>query len=86
MFFPTNDDRYTYKIVRHFAAAEHRSRVVVLTGPPGVGKCDVAKWTCEWLKWEVPLFPDGIFWLDCTGSDLRKLCLLYTSPSPRDRG
>lgn len=27
----------------------------------------VAQWTCEWLKWEVALFPDGLYWIDCSG-------------------
>ena len=68
--------KHTFEILKHFAQL---NRVVVLTGPPGIGKHTIAQWTCEWLKREF-LFPDGIFWINCGAAAFRQAAVSAAGP------
>ena len=61
---------------------------VLVEGAPGLAKTKAIKTLSEGLEADfhrIQFTPD-LLPADVTGSDIYKPCLLYTSPSPRDRG
>ena len=77
--FPQAGSRERLIAVDHLSMTINRGEVVAFLGPNGAGKSTTVDMLLGMTR------PDSGK-VTVLGSDPRTACLLYTSPSPRDRG
>ena len=81
-YFSCNDIHAYYGesyIVQGVSFSIHEREILALLGRNGAGKSSTLRTIA---RLDEPELQQGEIWLD--GNALHKICLLYTSPSPRD--
>ena len=74
------NDRYDITYLRNYAVLNVKDRLARI---PGVG--EVVMWGAGDYSMRIWLDPQKVARLNLTATDVVSACLLYTSPSPRDR-